>query len=264
MTRAARILLVDDEVSIQRAVVPLLRSRGYEVETVATGSDALKSVAGHPPDLVVLDLGLPDLEGTAVCRSIREGSPVPIIVLSARGGEADKVSALDLGADDYVTKPFSPEELLARIRVALRRVFAKDGDEGDVGRPADLYLDTLPFNGGASASDALWAALPVVTTVGEAFASRMAGSLLSTLGLSELATNSLEGYERVATELAMDSQRRATYRQRLLVGRGTAPLFDGRRFCRHLELAYRAMWERSQRGEPPATFTVEPLAWAKS
>jgi protein O-GlcNAc transferase len=129
---------------------------------------------------------------------------------------------------------------------------------------ADLYLDTLPFNGGASASDALWAALPVVTTVGEAFASRMAGSLLSTLGLSELATNSLEDYERVATELAMDSQRRATYRQRLLVGRGTAPLFDGRRFCRHLELAYGAMWERSQRGEPPATFTVEPLAWAKS
>jgi two-component system KDP operon response regulator KdpE len=79
MTRAARILLVDDEVS-QRAVVPLLRSRGYEVETVATGSDALKAVAVHAPDLVVLDLGLPDLEGTAVCRRIREESPVPIEV----------------------------------------------------------------------------------------------------------------------------------------------------------------------------------------
>jgi two-component system KDP operon response regulator KdpE len=143
MTRAARILLVDDEVSIQRAVAPLLRSRGYDVETVGTGSDALKAVAVHPPDLVVLDLGLPDLEGTAVCRRIREGSPVPIIVLSARGGEADKVSALDLGADDYVTKPFVPEELLARIRVALRRVFSKDGDEGEVGRVrcGDLTID---------------------------------------------------------------------------------------------------------------------------
>jgi two-component system KDP operon response regulator KdpE len=121
--RAPRILLVDDEVSIQRAVAPLLRSRGYEVDTAATGGDALKSVRAHPPDLIVLDLGLPDIEGTEVCRRIRAESAVPIVVLSARGAEADKVTALDLGADDYVTKPFGPEELLARIRVALRRVF---------------------------------------------------------------------------------------------------------------------------------------------
>ena len=141
MTRAARILLVDDDVSIQRAVGPLLRSRGYEVEVVGTGAGALKLVAEHPPDLVVLDLGLPDLEGTEVCRRMRAGSPVQIIVLSARGGEADKVSVLDLGADDYVTKPFSPEELLARIRVAIRRVFS--ADEGEVGRVqcGDLTID---------------------------------------------------------------------------------------------------------------------------
>jgi two-component system KDP operon response regulator KdpE len=141
MTRAARILLVDDEVSIQRAVAPLLRSRGYEVEIAATGRDALRVASEHPPDLVVLDLGLPDLEGTEVCRRIRGNSQVPIVVLSARGGEADKVSALDLGADDYVTKPFSPEELLARIRAALRRVFSEE--EGDVGRLqcGDLTID---------------------------------------------------------------------------------------------------------------------------
>jgi two-component system, OmpR family, KDP operon response regulator KdpE len=141
MTRAARILLVDDEVSIQRALAPLLRSRGYEVEIAATGRDALRVAAEHPPDLVVLDLGLPDLEGTEVCRRIRGNSQVPIVVLSARGGEADKVSALDLGADDYVTKPFSPEELLARIRAALRRVFSEE--EGDVGRLqcGDLIID---------------------------------------------------------------------------------------------------------------------------
>ena len=129
---------------------------------------------------------------------------------------------------------------------------------------ADLYLDTLPFNGGASASDALWAGLPVVTAVGAAFASRMAGSLLGTLNLPELITNSLEDYERVATEVAADSQCRAAYRRRLLERRDLAPLFDGQRFCRHLESAYRAMWERSQRGEPPATFSVEPLAWTGS
>ena len=117
----SRILLVDDELAIQRAVGPLLRARGYEVEVAATGVQALQAARDRPPDLVVLDLGLPDLEGTEVCRRIRSASSVPILVLSARGAEADKVQALDLGADDYVTKPFGPEELLARIRVALRR-----------------------------------------------------------------------------------------------------------------------------------------------
>lgn len=141
MTRAAHILLVDDEASIQRAVAPLLRSRGYDVETVGTGVEALRSAGERPPDLIVLDLGLPDLDGTEVCRRMRKTSDVPIIVLSARGNEADKVAALDLGADDYVTKPFSPEELLARIRVALRRVFT--GDEPESGRihVGDLEID---------------------------------------------------------------------------------------------------------------------------
>ena len=139
--RAPRILLVDDEVPIQRAVAPLLRSRGYEVDVAASGGDALKSVRAHPPDLIVLDLGLPDIEGIEVCRRIRAESAIPIVVLSARGAEADKVTALDLGADDYVTKPFSPEELLARIRVALRRVFSTD--EPPVGRlqRGDLIID---------------------------------------------------------------------------------------------------------------------------
>ena len=139
--RAPRILLVDDEVPIQRAVAPLLRSRGYDVDVAATGDDALKSVRTHPPDLIVLDLGLPDIEGTEVCRRIRAESAIPIVVLSARGAEADKVTALDLGADDYVTKPFGPEELLARIRVALRRVFSTD--EAPSGRleRGDLIID---------------------------------------------------------------------------------------------------------------------------
>ena len=138
---AARILLVDDEVAIQRAVAPLLRSRGYEVEVAGTGTEALKLFSERPPDLIVLDLGLPDLEGTEVCRRIRSTSRVPIVVLSARGAEADKVNALDLGADDYVTKPFGPEELLARIRVALRRLASEDEPASGLFRAGDLAID---------------------------------------------------------------------------------------------------------------------------
>jgi len=141
MIRAARILLVDDEVPIQRAVAPLLRSRGYEVEVVGTGADALTRAAAQPPDLIVLDLGLPDIEGAEICRRIRMVSAVPIVVLSARGAEADKVMALDLGADDYVTKPFGPEELLARIRVALRRVLSADHEPAGRLRVGDLTID---------------------------------------------------------------------------------------------------------------------------
>jgi two-component system KDP operon response regulator KdpE len=141
MIRAATILLVDDEVPIQRAVAPLLRSRGYHVDVVGTGGEALKRAAVQPPDLIVLDLGLPDMEGTEVCRRIRAESAVPIVVLSARGAEADKVMALDLGADDYVTKPFGPEELLARIRVALRRVLSADDEPAGRLRAGDLTID---------------------------------------------------------------------------------------------------------------------------
>lgn len=141
MTTPAKILLVDDEVAIQRTTGPLLRSRGYDVEVVGTGTDALNAFRLRAPDLIVLDLGLPDIEGTEVCRRVRAESGAPIIILSARGAEADKVAALDLGADDYVTKPFGPEELLARIRVALRRVFSTE--ESPVGRLqlGDLTID---------------------------------------------------------------------------------------------------------------------------
>jgi two-component system KDP operon response regulator KdpE len=141
MSRDPRVLLVDDETSVQRTVAPLLRSRGYVVEIAGTGHDALALVAERPPDLILLDLGLPDLEGSEVCRRIRRESSVPIIVLSARGEEQDKVAALDLGADDYVTKPFGPEELLARIRVALRRASSTaDAETGQL-RISDLTID---------------------------------------------------------------------------------------------------------------------------
>ncbi len=141
MMSSARILLVDDEIAIQRSLGPLLRTHGYDVEMASAGSAALRLAAEHPPDLIVLDLGLPDLDGTEVCRRIRETSKVPIIILYARGGEADKVRALDLGADDFVTKPFGPEELLARIRVALRRVLSDAEAEQGVLKAGDLTID---------------------------------------------------------------------------------------------------------------------------
>src|SRR5258706_16084253 len=141
MTRAARILVIDDEPSIQRGLSPLLASRGYQVESATSGQGALVAFERMPPDVVILDLGLPDLEGSEVCRRVRVQSAVPIIVLSARGGEADKIAALDQGADDYVTKPFSPEELLARIRVALRRAFDAHSTETGLLQHGELTID---------------------------------------------------------------------------------------------------------------------------
>jgi two-component system KDP operon response regulator KdpE len=116
-----RVLLVDDDPALSRALTINLRARSYDVSTAATGGSALVMAAKQPPDLVVLDLGLPDMDGAEVITGLRGWSKVPIVVLSARDGQAAKVAALDAGADDYVTKPFGMDELLARLRAALRR-----------------------------------------------------------------------------------------------------------------------------------------------
>ena len=116
-----RVLVVDDEPQILRALQMKLRSAGYAVETAATAKDALAQAAMRPPEAVILDLLLPDGSGTDVCRELRRWSSAPILVLSAVGEEKEKIAALDAGADDYVTKPFSGDELLARLRAALRR-----------------------------------------------------------------------------------------------------------------------------------------------
>ena len=121
-----RVLVVDDEPQILRALRINLRVRQYEVHTAATGAEALAVAAAHPPDLVILDLGLPDMEGVDVIAGLRGWTAAPIIVLSGRADSADKVEALDAGADDYVTKPFGVEELLARMRAASRRVGAAE------------------------------------------------------------------------------------------------------------------------------------------
>jgi len=117
----ARVLVVDDEPQIRRALGINLRARGYEVDLAETGEEALDLAARHHPDVVVLDLGLPGIGGVEVIEGLRGWSRVPVIVLSVRDAEADKVAALDAGADDFVTKPFGMDELLARLRAALRR-----------------------------------------------------------------------------------------------------------------------------------------------
>jgi two-component system, OmpR family, KDP operon response regulator KdpE len=116
-----RVLVVDDEPQILRALRINLRARQYEVSVAASGAQALEEAAAHPPDLVILDLGLPDMDGVDVIGGLRGWTAVPIIVLSGRADSADKVEALDAGADDYVTKPFGMDELLARMRAAVRR-----------------------------------------------------------------------------------------------------------------------------------------------
>ncbi|ELT45948.1 response regulator [Arthrobacter nitrophenolicus] len=123
----ATVLIVDDEVQILRALQINLTARGYSTVTALTGNDALERAAQHPVDVIILDLGLPDLDGVEVIRRLRRWNDVPIVVLSARHGSDDKIQALDAGADDYVTKPFGMDELLARLRAALRR-----GSSGDV------------------------------------------------------------------------------------------------------------------------------------
>ena len=115
------VLVVDDDPALVRALTINLRARGYEVHAAATGAGALRLAAAHPPDAVVLDLGLPDLDGSEVIAGLRGWTDVPILVLSAREQQREKVAALDAGADDYVVKPFGMDELLARLRAAIRR-----------------------------------------------------------------------------------------------------------------------------------------------
>ena len=134
-----RVLVVDDEPQLLRALQINLRAEGYAVAVASNGTDALHLAASKPPDVLVLDLGLPDMDGSEVIRGIRGWSDMPIVVLSARHGSTDKVEALDAGADDYVTKPFGLDELLARLRAVERRsAHASPGGVIDAG---DLLID---------------------------------------------------------------------------------------------------------------------------
>ena len=122
MSKLPLILIVEDDRPVRSLISMALKSRGYQQETVSNAQEAILTMTGHPPDILILDLGLPDMDGNDIIKMVREWSQLPIIVVSARSDERDKIDALDYGADDYLTKPFSVEELLARIRVAVRRL----------------------------------------------------------------------------------------------------------------------------------------------
>jgi two-component system KDP operon response regulator KdpE len=139
----AKILVVDDEPSVLQVIAGALRSRGYDVRTAATGRAALDEASLDVPDVVLLDLGLPDIDGVRVCHELRRWLRNPIVVLTADGADDRKVAALDEGADDYITKPFSMPELLARVRVALRhRQLISVVADDHVARAGDLWVDT--------------------------------------------------------------------------------------------------------------------------
>ena len=140
MTGKPHILIIDDERQIQRALKNIL-SLHYQVTAAVTGEEGLTLAAAQVPDLLILDLGLPDLNGVEVCRQIREWSGMPIIVLSAHDSETEKVAALDAGADDYLTKPFGVEELLARIRVAFRHRSLAGGGRASLVRSGNISID---------------------------------------------------------------------------------------------------------------------------
>jgi two-component system KDP operon response regulator KdpE len=141
VSHAPHILVIDDEPQILRAIRTILTEKQFKVSTAARGEAGLTLAASQPPDIVILDLGLPDMDGAQVCARLREWTECPIIILSVRDSERDKVAALDAGADDYLTKPFGIEELLARVRVALRHSARARGAQERVVKSGALVID---------------------------------------------------------------------------------------------------------------------------
>ena len=140
-----KVLIVEDEQSISSFISMILTANGYDTIIVNTGEEALTMISSHCPDLVILDLGLPDMDGLDILRSLRSWSSLPVVVVSARSHERDKVAALDLGADDYLTKPFGTDELLARVRTAIRHNNKLSDDSQNANRPYAADGLTIDF-----------------------------------------------------------------------------------------------------------------------
>jgi two-component system, OmpR family, KDP operon response regulator KdpE len=143
MSNAPHILVIDDEPQILRAIRTILTEKGFRVSTASRGEEGLTLAATTEPDLIILDLGLPDMDGVEVCSHLREWTQTPVIILSVRDSERDKVAALDMGADDYLTKPFGIEELLARVRVALRHAGSRKDEQSKVIKAGPVTIDLV-------------------------------------------------------------------------------------------------------------------------
>jgi two-component system KDP operon response regulator KdpE len=145
MNKSPRVLVIDDEPQILRALRTILTEKKFQVTIASRGEEGLALAAANPPDIVILDLGLPDMDGIEVCAHLREWTQVPIIVLSVRDNERDKVAALDKGADDYLSKPFGIEELLARVRVAFRHSALTQGHKETIVKAGTLTIDLAKY-----------------------------------------------------------------------------------------------------------------------
>jgi two-component system, OmpR family, KDP operon response regulator KdpE len=143
MSNAPQILVIDDEPQILRAIRTILTEKGFRVSTANRGEEGLTLAATTEPDLIILDLGLPDMDGVEVCSRLREWTQTPVIILSVRDSERDKVAALDMGADDYLTKPFGIEELLARVRVALRHAGSRKEEQNKIIKAGPMSIDLV-------------------------------------------------------------------------------------------------------------------------
>jgi two-component system KDP operon response regulator KdpE len=143
MSNAPHILVIDDEPQILRAIRTILTEKQFRVSTASRGEEGLTLAASSEPDLIILDLGLPDMDGVEVCSRLREWTQTPVIILSVRDSERDKVAALDMGADDYLTKPFGIEELLARVRVALRHAGSRKEEQNKIIKAGPVTIDLV-------------------------------------------------------------------------------------------------------------------------
>jgi protein O-GlcNAc transferase len=254
-----------DYLIADRFVIPPATAAGYQEQIVFLPecfqpNDDLREIAGVPPREAA---GLP-AQGLVLCSFNNSYKLNPTMfgiwmrVLRAVPGSVlwlapDSPTAADNLRREAAQRGVDPQRLVLGRRLPYAEHLARLAH-------ADLFLDTLPFNAGTTASDALWAGVPVLTCAGEAFAARMAASLLKAAGLPELITYNLEDYERVALDLALRPERLAALRARLAADRGSCALFATARYCRHLEAAYAAMQARHERGEPAAPLLIEPLA----
>jgi len=252
--------LLADETIVPASDTPWYSERVVRLPDSYQANDDAREIAASTPSRA--DEGLPP-SGFVFCSFNSSYKITPPVfdawmrLLDAVPGsvlwllEGNRVAPANLRREAQA-RGVAPERLVFAPRRKLPEHLARH-------RLADLFLDTLPVNAHTTASDALWAGLPVVTCLGTTFAGRVAGSLLRAAGLPELVTASLAEYEALALALARDANRLAALRDRLAAGRATCPLFATERFCRHLEAAYVAMWERAQRGEAPEAFAVPRL-----
>jgi protein O-GlcNAc transferase len=251
-----------DYIVADRIIIPDDQQRHYAEKVVCLPdsyqpNDRKRRIGEHAPTRVAA--GLPET-GFVFCSFNNNYKIVPpVFDVWMRLLQAVEGSVLWLLADNAVAVRNLRQEAERRGVAPDRLIFAprmKPEDHLARHRLADLFLDTIPINAHTTASDALWAGLPIVTCLGSAFAGRVAASLLSAVGLSELIADNLADYEALALELARDEDRLAAIRAKLAQNRENFPLFDTDRFCRHIESAYETMWQRYQRGEPPTAFAV--------